>query len=404
MKVSEFAQKAVKIINIKLEETKMSAACKDSYKGCLATMTGLLDDDREYEKVSAQPFKMADVEVNSLSSAVDIHHTVENIAKSPFDTLNCFLHENDAVKAISEFSIETVLLSAREDNDFSLLSKDLLNRIEDKSPVELSELVSLGRLGNYQEKGMFTDANDASNPIIHEDAHKSTYDLGVIPASLPKFDDRFLEKTSKDPNRVLFAEDLLNVSMRLANFSQKEADDFRIAAMKDNAAFLQMSEKFLAGCAKNNVSEDVANSALDNIKSFSIVDKGYGFHKSEAVMDMAYSTLTADTRRLMDAMSMAKEPDGIKSLTDLMQVYTELGHFTMAEADVFRKVVSKGDVKKVKSMSADFFVKCLASDIPEEVATSALANIKSFSTRDGYQFARSEAKPSVDATKPKGLK
>ena len=79
---------------------------------------------------------------------------------------------------------------------------------------------------------------------------------------------------------IVFQEQSMKIAEKMADFNLKEADDLRKAIGKKKADLMrQVREKFIAGCIKNDISEEKA------IEVFDIIEKSnrYSFNKSHAV-------------------------------------------------------------------------------------------------------------------------
>lgn len=91
---------------------------------------------------------------------------------------------------------------------------------------------------------------------------------------------------------VLYQEQVMRVASDLANFTMGEADELRRAMGKKKAKELMAQrDKFIAGAAQNQISEDVATRLFDIMESFA----GYGFNKSHSA---AYAMITYQTAYL----------------------------------------------------------------------------------------------------------
>jgi len=91
---------------------------------------------------------------------------------------------------------------------------------------------------------------------------------------------------------ILYQEQVMRVASDLASFTMGEADVLRRAMGKKKAKELMAQrEKFIAGAARNNISEDVSSRLFDLMESFA----GYGFNKSHSA---AYAMITYQTAYL----------------------------------------------------------------------------------------------------------
>lgn len=88
---------------------------------------------------------------------------------------------------------------------------------------------------------------------------------------------------------ILYQEQVMKIAQELAGFSLEEADILRKAiGKKIKELLLEQKEKFILGCKKNQISEDVALKIWDWIEPFA----HYSFNKSHAVCyaHIAYQT------------------------------------------------------------------------------------------------------------------
>ena len=91
---------------------------------------------------------------------------------------------------------------------------------------------------------------------------------------------------------IVYQEQVMLISSRLANFSLNESDNLRKAMGKKKPEILQkFAEQFVAGALTNGCAEGVAREIWDNIVKFG----GYGFNKSHST---AYAMITYQTAYL----------------------------------------------------------------------------------------------------------
>ena len=102
----------------------------------------------------------------------------------------------------------------------------------------------------------------------------------------PVYLDERLKKTLKDTQGLMiFQEDAMAVARDLAGMSDLETDQLRRAiSKKKKEAFTEFKPKFLEGCKKNNVDDEVAEKLWNDIEKSS----DYSFNRSHAV---GYSVL-----------------------------------------------------------------------------------------------------------------
>ena len=90
----------------------------------------------------------------------------------------------------------------------------------------------------------------------------------------------------------IYQEDVMKLSRVLAGFDESEADTLRKAmGKKKSEIFEKMQQKWIEGCRKNNIPEDVINNVWQSIVGFA----GYSFNKSHAA---AYAILAYHTAAL----------------------------------------------------------------------------------------------------------
>jgi len=88
----------------------------------------------------------------------------------------------------------------------------------------------------------------------------------------------------------IYQDQIMLMAQKLAGFSLAEADILRKAMGKKNKAMMaSMREKFMAGCLKNGISEQVAQQSFDDMEKFS----RYGFNKSHTTAYAFISYWTA---------------------------------------------------------------------------------------------------------------
>ena len=91
---------------------------------------------------------------------------------------------------------------------------------------------------------------------------------------------------------MVYQEQVMQIASKLANYSLGEGDVLRRAmGKKDMKEMAKQREKFLTGCIKNAIAEDVAGRIFDKMEKFA----EYGFNKSHAA---AYGYLTYVTAYL----------------------------------------------------------------------------------------------------------
>jgi DNA polymerase-3 subunit alpha len=91
---------------------------------------------------------------------------------------------------------------------------------------------------------------------------------------------------------MIFQEQIMQLSEKMAGFSKAEADTLRKAMGKKKPDLIeQMEVKFIDGCLKNNINRDIAKKVYEDMAQFG----GYGFNRSHTV---AYSIIAYQTAYL----------------------------------------------------------------------------------------------------------
>ncbi|MCX5797818.1 MAG: DNA polymerase III subunit alpha [Elusimicrobia bacterium] len=118
-----------------------------------------------------------------------------------------------------------------------------------------------------------------------------------------KYDSKLMEPVLKDTyGCMLYQEQIMELSKRLANFTPGEADGLRKAMSKKVPETLaKMRDKFVKGSAANEINSKVANKIYDQMEKFA----GYGFNKSHSAAYglVAYQTAYLKANHLLEFMS-----------------------------------------------------------------------------------------------------
>ncbi|MFA6536923.1 MAG: DNA polymerase III subunit alpha [Patescibacteria group bacterium] len=101
---------------------------------------------------------------------------------------------------------------------------------------------------------------------------------------------------------IVYQEQVMQLSKDMAGFTGGQADTLRKAMGKKNAELMEKMKKiFLEGCAKNNISEHIANETFVSMEKFA----EYGFNKSHAACYAFIAYITAYLKANYPAEFMA---------------------------------------------------------------------------------------------------
>ena len=102
---------------------------------------------------------------------------------------------------------------------------------------------------------------------------------------------KMLEVLKNTYSIIVYQEDFMKVSQELAGFTKGQSDTLRKVVGKKKPELIKkekLDEKFVEGCVKNGISEDVAKEIFKQIEYFG----GYGFNKSHSA---GYSFISYQT-------------------------------------------------------------------------------------------------------------
>ncbi|OGR47522.1 MAG: DNA polymerase III subunit alpha [Elusimicrobia bacterium GWA2_66_18] len=186
--------------------------------------------------------------------------------------------------------------------------RDLLFRIKPTVFDDIVSLIALFRPGPMQSGmlDMFVDRKHGREEV--------------------KYDHPLLETILKDTyGCMVFQEQVMDISKKLAGFTPGEADGLRKAMGKKIAEDLEkMRDKFIKGGAANNISPKLANKIYDQMVKFG----GYGFNKSHSV---AYGLIAYQTAYL-------KANFPLEFMTSVLT--SEIGHSSIGAEDKENKLVT----------------------------------------------------------------
>ena len=108
-----------------------------------------------------------------------------------------------------------------------------------------------------------------------------------------KYEHPLLENILSETNGlILYQEQVMEIAKSLGNYTLGDADLLRRAMGKKKQKEMENHRsRFIDGCSKNKISEDIARSIFDKMEKFA----GYGFNKSHSV---AYALLSYQTAYL----------------------------------------------------------------------------------------------------------
>jgi DNA polymerase-3 subunit alpha len=137
----------------------------------------------------------------------------------------------------------------------------------------------------------------------------------------PEYLDERLKETLKDTQGLMiFQEDAMAVARDLAGMSDLETDQLRRAiSKKKKEAFTEFKPKFLQGCKKNNVDDEVAEKLWNDMEKSS----DYSFNRSHAVgySVLAYQSAWLKTYYPLEfAVSMLKHSSSDEKIIEVLHM------------------------------------------------------------------------------------
>ncbi len=202
--------------------------------------------------------------------------------------------------------------------------RDLLFRIKPTVFDDIVSLIALFRPGPMQSGmlDMFVDRKHGREEVVYD-----------VPLLEPILKDTY--------GCMVFQEQVMEISKKLANFTPGEADGLRKAMGKKIHEDLEkMRAQFVKGCADNKIKDKVANKIYDQMVKFG----GYGFNKSHSV---AYGIVAYQTAYLK-----ANYP--VEFMAAVLT--SEIGHSSIGAEDKENKLVTYlEDAKRmgIKVLSPD---------------------------------------------------
>ena len=186
--------------------------------------------------------------------------------------------------------------------------RDLLFRIKPTVFDDIVSLIALFRPGPMQAGmlDMFVDRKHGREAVAYD-----------VPLLEPILKDTY--------GCMVFQEQIMEISKKLANFTPGEADGLRKAMGKKIPEDIEkMRDKFTTGCAANKIKDKIATKIYDQMVQFG----GYGFNKSHSV---AYGIVAYQTAYLK-----ANYP--IEFMTAVLT--SEIGHSSIGAEDKENKLVT----------------------------------------------------------------
>ena len=226
----------------------------------------------QYDKDIIEELGLLKMDFLGLRTLTIIAEAVDNIKKIrgvDIDIEKIPLEDNLTAKMLSSGDTGAI---------FQMESPGMINMIKSLRPKNFYDLiptVALYRPGPLAS-GMVKNFIDSKHGVIQ-----------------PKYLHEKLEPILKETfGVILYQEQVMQIVQVLAGFTLSQADILRRAIGKKKADILLAQENnFMAGCAKNNISEMLARKIFDLLKNFA----DYGFNKSHSV---AYAFLAWQTAYL----------------------------------------------------------------------------------------------------------
>jgi DNA polymerase-3 subunit alpha len=212
----------------------------------------------QYEMHAIEDLGLLKMDFLGLSNLTIIRHTLDIIKKRHGKTLDIGHLPLDDKKTFKLFQ------AARTTGVFQLESSGMKRYLKELRPTELEDIVAMVAL--YRPGPM------QYIPQYIERKHKKSTPVYLHPKLEP-----ILEKTQ---GIAVYQEQVMQIARDLAGFSLAEADLLRKAVGKKIKKLLvEQRAKFIEGCLKNGVSQDIAEQVFAFIEPFA----GYGFNRAHAV-------------------------------------------------------------------------------------------------------------------------
>ena len=141
-----------------------------------------------------------------------------------------------------------------------------------------------------------------------------------------KYEHPLLENILSETNGlILYQEQVMEIAKSLGNYTLGDADLLRRAMGKKKQKEMENHRsRFVDGCSKNKISENIARSIFDKMEKFA----GYGFNKSHSV---AYALLSYQTAYLKAyypteffSAALSSDMDNTNKIINLLAACNEL--------------------------------------------------------------------------------
>lgn len=207
-------------------------------------------------------------------------HPIEDLGLLKIDllglkNLTIIEHALYIIKAVSNVDIDIDNIPLDDAKTFKLLqdglttgvfqleSSGMRKYLKELRPTELDDIIAMVALYRPGPMDWIPD-----------------YIAGKNGRKKPNYQHPTLEPILKNTYGVaVYQEQVMQIARDLAGFTLGEADVLRKAmGKKIHKLIMEQREKFIEGCVKNNVTEDIAKKVFEFIEPFA----GYGFNKSHA--------------------------------------------------------------------------------------------------------------------------
>lgn len=221
----------------------------------------------QFEYPACESLGTIKMDILGLDTVDIIQHTVENIMRSGVRPPNML----DVIHGSLDDPATFRLLQAGDTSGVFQLSssgmRDLLRRLKPDRIDDIAAANALFRpgpmnLGSHLEFAQRKSSGNKGFPVH------------------PEFTGSVLEEIlDGTQNLIVYQEQVMEISNKIAGMTLKEGDELRKAMGKKKVdVMMKMRPVFFEGCAKNGYSEEAATALWDAIEKFA----GYGFNKAHA--------------------------------------------------------------------------------------------------------------------------
>jgi DNA polymerase-3 subunit alpha len=204
---------------------------------------------------------------NSNNELADLANDLEDPKVYHFLSKGLLSHIN---QISSRFKLESDVTEKNPQGIGATMCKE----IQPKNFQELSAIMALIRMGEEDENG--------DKP----EQYQKYLDGKINPESIVYKHPSLKDVLSETYGALIFEEQIMKISQKIANFNDSEADDLRSVIKKENKeAIPAIKEKFVANAIKNNISAEVA---VDIFKDIEEKMGTYQFNKAHACV---YATI-----------------------------------------------------------------------------------------------------------------